>query len=341
MSWKFQPAVEAFEEVRKNWDALNRAQHNHILLDSRFVSLLLRHFGSRNILVGISDDSRKPGMVLVERKAVGIWETFQPSQAPIGLLLLGFKDEQGESLLDVGRCLPGLCLQFAALQQDPEFSLLPIVAPNSSFEVLDYVQTGRLRLSGSFEEYWGGRSKDLRDNVARRLRRSQKENRKLELVVHREASSMEACLREYGRMESAGWKAREGTAITQDNAQGRFYREVLESFAELGEAHVFELRLDGKVIGSELYIGRKDMLIGLKTTYDESLRSMSPGFLMKHAIIREIFDEGVFQKIEFYGRVMEWHNKWITESRTMFHVNAFRNRLSAQLRKLLKRVLSM
>lgn len=39
-----------------------------------------------------------------------------------------------------------------------------------------------------------------------------------------------AALADYGALESAGWKAGTGTAIHPDNAQGRFYRRMLEAF---------------------------------------------------------------------------------------------------------------
>jgi hypothetical protein len=78
------------------------------------------------------------------------------------------------------------------------------------------------------------------------------------------------------------------------------------------------------------------MLVGLKTTFDESHREISPGFLMKQAIIRQVFEERKAQAIEFYGRIMDWHVKWITESRTMFHLNFFRNALVRAARGIIK-----
>jgi hypothetical protein len=49
MSWTLHPAGEAFERHRPAWDALNRANGNHILLDGGFVSILLRHFGHPDV----------------------------------------------------------------------------------------------------------------------------------------------------------------------------------------------------------------------------------------------------------------------------------------------------
>jgi len=78
-NWSFHPALDAFDQFRDRWDALNRAQDNHILLDSAFVAILLRHFGSRDVVLAINEDVGNPALALIERKAPGIWETFQPS----------------------------------------------------------------------------------------------------------------------------------------------------------------------------------------------------------------------------------------------------------------------
>src|ERR1700758_3292314 len=108
MPWKFKSARDTFEEARKDWDALNRSRGNHLLLDSKFVAPLLRHFEQEGVVLGIHDGNGNPGMTLLERKRLGIWETFQPSQAPMGLLVFGYLDETGEGLLDLARALPGV-----------------------------------------------------------------------------------------------------------------------------------------------------------------------------------------------------------------------------------------
>jgi hypothetical protein len=336
MNWIFQPAQKLFEEVKHDWDRLNRSSHNHILIDSDFVEPLLHHFGHPGILLGISQDSQRPGMVLVEKKHPGCWQTYQPSQAPLGLVVLGGRKCAAEEVLEMMRGLPGFALQLSVLHQDPDYSSFLGDSMAQNQEVLEYLQTGRLRITGCFEDYWKTRSSDLRQNLARRLRRLEQKGEKLELVIHRSPDGIAELIKTYARMESQGWKGEEGTAITEVGAQGRFYHDVMERFCARGEGIVFQMLLNGHVIGSELYLSRDGMLVGLKTTFDESHREISPGFLMKQAIIRQVFEERKAQAIEFYGRIMDWHVKWITESRTMFHLNFFRNALVRAARGIIK-----
>ena len=340
MNWEFVPAQEHFEAARAKWDNLNRLQGDHILLDSEFTSALLRHFGSNAVRLGILQNSTQPAMVLVVPTRWGFWETFQPSQAPMGLAVFGYRDEHGDCLLELLRSLPGYPLQLAVLQQDPDFSAFPMNQGLSHLEFIEYIQTGSLKLDGGFEEYWDSRSEDLKRNNARRRRKLAEQSKRLEFAAHTDRDSVAACVREYGRLESQGWKGQQGTAVTEDNSQGRFYREVMEYFCPRGEGVIFELLLEGIPIASEFWIGRNGMYVNLKTAYDESHKQLSPGFLMKESLIRWAYSEKNWRRLEFYGRTMDWHQKWIDRTRTLYHVNCYRSRWVLQARKTANRLRS-
>jgi len=319
------PAIEQFQTHREQWNQINRCSGNHILLDADFVAALLRHFAGKEIRLGVSVDPKRPGMALLAPSRWGCWETFQPSQAPLGLIVLGYKDETEEGLRDLMRSLPGYPLQLDILHQDPDFSAIPIVPPQRKLQVMNYIQTGSLALEGTFDAYWSSRSDDIKKNNARRRRKLADQGKKLEFLVHSDPSSVAACIRSYGELESQGWKARGGTAVAEGNVQGRFYREVMEMFCGRGEGTIFELVLDGKAIASELWIGNASMRVNLKTTFDETLKQIAPGFLMKEEIIRWAYSQSDWRLLEFYGRLMEWHTKWIGRSRTLYHVTYYPN----------------
>jgi hypothetical protein len=52
---------------------------------------------------------------------------------------------------------------------------------------------------------------------------------------------------------------------------------------------------------------------------------------MREEACRGLFGEGRFARIEFYGRVMEWHTRWTDQVRTLYHLNHYRWPLLAQL----------
>ncbi|MCM8638727.1 GNAT family N-acetyltransferase, partial [Accumulibacter sp.] len=143
---------------------------------------------------------------------------------------------------------------------------------------------------------------------------------------------MATVIERYGALESTGWwEADRGTAIHPDNAQGKFYRRLLECAATRGEAVVFEYLFDDRVVASNLCLRRDEVLVILKTTYDESIQSYSPAFLLSQDTIELLCHEGRVQRIEYYGRMMEWHSRWTETSRVLYHLTIYRWPLLLQL----------
>ena len=340
MTWTLHPAAEAFDRHREAWDALNRASGNHVLLDAGFVAMLIRHFGHAGVKLAVSRDPARPGLMLIERGRGGFWSTFQPSQAPLGLALLGSRQDVCGQMQGLIRALPGYALGLAVLQQDPEFTcfgeLRAGVAGDPRAEVVDYIRTGRLTVSGSFEDYWAARDRRWARDLARQRRRVAERGARLELQVSRDPAEVPDGVREYGGLEQAGWKGAEGTAIAPDNAQGAFYREALEYFCGRNEGVIYRLHLDGRTVAANLSVERDAMLIVLKITYDEAIPSLSPGHLLEEDMLRAVFREGRIKVEEYYGPFKTWQARWTDEVRTVYHVNFYRSAGIARARRMVK-----
>ncbi len=336
MGWVFRNAHEVFDQYREMWDEINRAQWNHILLDSLFVGPLIRFFASQDTLFGISNDRKNPGMVLVDQNKWGFWQTFQPSQEPLGLILLGNRDDPGGQVFGLFQSLPRYALGFSVTQQDPDCTAFRNVDQYRRVEVVEYIKTVRLTVRGTFEEYWKKRGRNLLHNLSRQRRRLAEQRVSLELVANRDPGRVAECIREYGRLEETGWKASQGTAVTADNTQGMFYREILENFCRQGEGVIYQLLMNGKVVASDLCLQRNQMMVILKTAYDESIEGISLGLLLHQEVFRTVFSEGRVKVVEFYGRVRDWHTKWTDEIRTMYHLNFYRYGWIRVARRLVK-----
>ena len=321
--WAIRP-VAAFESQRDLWDRVNRINGDHPLLDSTFVECLLRHFGSPATRLAVSLDQEHPGIALVERTKLGVWQTFQPSQAPLGLLALA-QSPAHQQAFGLLKSLPGFPLTLSVLQQDPDFTAFPDTVAVPLVERLPYIQTARLTIGGSFDAYWQSRGRNLVHNLSRQRRRLSERGSTLELVGDRDASAVPEGVRSYGLLESKGWKAAEGTAVTAENQQGRFYIDLLERFSRRGEGVIYRLLLDGRTVAVDLCLERNDTLIVLKTTYEEEISGLSLGLLLHREIFRTAFDERRLKVIEFYGPVRDWHTKWTGEIRTMYHLTFHRS----------------
>ena len=75
----------------------------------------------------------------------------------------------------------------------------------------------------------------------------------------------------------------------------------------------------------------------LKTTYDETIKTISPAFLMREESFRGLFEEQQLRHIEFFGKLMEWHTRWTDDVRTLFHINYFHSLAALRLKTMLAR----
>lgn len=336
MSWMFQPARDGFDKYREKWDEINKRCGNHILLDSAFVSSLIRYFASDQTLLGISNDPTYPGMSIVERSRPGFWQTFQPSQGPLGLIVLSNSNGVQNQIATLMGDLPGYCVGFSVTQQDPDFTVFANLSDSLRAESCDYAATSRIVLSGTFGEFWKRTGRYFVDDLRRQARRLDEQGMEMDFVTERDPGRVADCIRDYGKLEASGWKGREGTAVTADGPQGLFYKEILENFCRRGQGVIYRLAFNGKVVASDLCLERDGMTVVLKIAYDENLQGISPGKFIHREILKLLFEGEKTRTLEWYGRVHEWQKKLGSSARTMFHVNFYRNAWVPVARGLIK-----
>lgn len=321
--WTILPVTE-FAGHAAQWQALNDQGARSPLLSLDFVEPLLSEFlvGGEKLAIG-NDEGVVVAMAVMTPTRAGAWETFQPSQAPLGMWVNRSGVAIDAALDTLVRALPGFPLMVGITQADPW--LAPRPAHSSTLATIDYIETARIRLDGSFDAFWAARGKNLRANLKKMRPRMLKEGITARLETLRQPQQMTEALATYGRLESAGWKASGGTAIAADNAQGRFYAAMLERFCRRDAACVQRYWFNDQVVAVDLCIEGENCVIILKTTYDETVPGyFSPTFLMREETVKQLFDEQRFSTLEFYGKAMEWHRKWSDDIRTMYHINNYR-----------------
>ncbi len=321
MDWKLVPATR-LKEMSVHWDALQQRVQPHAFLRSDFLLCLLDQFGrGKELLAYREDASGWVAAVLVQPQGRGRWHSFQPSQLPLGPVLL--RDEGIEAALQsLLRALPGMALVLGLTQLDSMTFTGSFDAPRLRQQ--HYIDTAWVEVDRSFEAYWEARGKNLRQNTRKQLRKVEATGVTPRLEVIETPDLVATAIEQYGMLESSGWKAEVGTAISVDGAQGHFYLQALERAAAIGQARIYRYWFGDEVVAMDLCLHQGDSLVILKTAYQQAHQAVSPSTLMRAEEFRALFDEARFKRIEFFGRVMEWHTRWTDKSRQLFHLTAYR-----------------
>jgi hypothetical protein len=293
------------------------------LLTGDFLLAALHAFGTgREKLACLGSPNAPDAMCILWERRGGVWETFQPSQAPIGFWLMRPELDLEAALDRLLKALPGFPLMVGLTQQDPE--LMPRPADSARVQTLDYIDTARIEVNGDFESYWEGRGKNLRQNMRKARNKLEKAGLDMKLACITDPAAVREAIASYGQLESASWKAKEGTAVHLDNEQGRFYGELLETHCQSGTGRIYQLMFGDRIAAMDLCVQHGNVIVILKTTYDEGAADYSPAMLMHQELFKSLFDAGEFGRIEFYGKVMDWHRRFTEDIRRMYHVNHYR-----------------
>lgn len=315
--------VEPFNAAE--WDSLNDAAGSHPHLHSINVLLLLKHFGTGKERIWVCRRGRNAvAMTVLTGRLIA--HNFHPDNQTVALWIQQDDVDFGDLLVTLSKRF----LMLSITHLDPDMLRRP-----AGHETVDYIETARTVVAGTFDDYWSKRPKSLRDNIKKYGNRLQKENIEARFVCITDAAAMGEAVNAFGRLESVGWKAKQGTAISPDNAQGAYYRELLNAYAAHGWASIWECYYGDKLVASNLFIQREGTVVSLKITYDEAQSRTSPSLQQRHQTFRQMWTD--VDAVEYYGKEPGWHG-WETERRKMYHVNAFSLDLVRSARDLVRRI---
>lgn len=322
MKWSFYPVGE-FVSHAEAWDALNDAEVHSPLLGSNFVLASLQAFGTGKERLAVLGDPLQPEAMAILVPANGFgWDTFQPSQAPIGFWLMRAGQVFDAVLMRLLHDLPGLPLVLGVTQQDPLLCARP--ADSGHLLSFDYINTMHIELNTDYDSYWQARGKNLRQNMRTVRNRLDKKGLIYQLHCITAANQVSFAVEHFSRMESAGWKGEQGTAVQFDSVQGQFYVDLLQRFCEQGAGCIYYLTFNDCIVAMDLCIRQNGTVIVLKTTYDERYSEYSPAMMLHQKLLRQLLSSADFQRIEFYGKARDWQQRLTEHSRAMYHVNVYR-----------------
>ena len=147
------------------------------------------------------------------------------------------------------------------------------------------------------------------------LRRARRNAKKIGPVTSEILSptreELPSLLDEVYRIEAAGWKGRNKTAILHDRPQGEFYRRYALRASDRGMLRLCFLRIAGEAAAVQLAVVTGGRFWLFKIGYSEKFARYSPGVLLMLETIRYAVQAGL-KSYEFLGAAEPWIRNWTT-----------------------------
>lgn len=179
-----------------------------------------------------------------------------------------------------------------------------------------------MEVTGNWERFCCSLPSRLRNTLRRCWKKAEGKGR-LRLDVIRDCDNVDIILEEFIDLEFRGWKGAQGTAIKCQEEVANFYRRLAKWANEEKHLLMFELRLDEVLIAAQLCLHSGGTIFLLKTAFDESFRTLSPGTLLQHEILKYLFGDPEMKIYNFLGACDSWKMEWtntcsVTSSMIMY-----------------------
>lgn len=148
-----------------------------------------------------------------------------------------------------------------------------------------------VKLTGSWEAYYGGLSSRFRAKVRRAELKLDQEG-PVRLEEHLGGPELESRLEEFYGVEASGWKGREGTAILNDAHARRFYTRLAHEGARRGWLRLYILRVGPQCVAADYCLAYQRTVYMLRVGYDERWSHYSPGQVMRKRVLEHLFSSG-------------------------------------------------
>lgn len=279
---------DAFAGLSEEWARLAAGAGGVPVLDVDFVAACLEHLASDEVnLAVIEQGSAVVAMSFLVTSRLGTLETWAPGQAPLGLFVVERPEYLPAVLEAIFKHYPTRAM-LSVLQQDSRYT-----EPNSFGTLADevaYIDTPWIECATGFDEYWESLGSNIKRNMRKDGNKLEARNITPRMSVVERPEDIAAAVAAYGELEMSGWKGAENSAVSADNAQGRFYTGLLERFSARGRGFAYQLFYGDRLVASDLAIAGADCVVILKTAYLDEERATSPAQMLRRSYFPLLFE---------------------------------------------------
>lgn len=167
-------------------------------------------------------------------------------------------------------------------------------------------------LPQTVDAFEGSLSSAARSMLRRKLRQAQKKGEVSFTSEILDESNWDTFFQDLVRVESSGWKRRNGTSLTDLGDQRRFFEFYGALIGPSRTLRGYRMLIDGRTVSVRLAVVAGGKLHELKIGYDEMYAACSPGMLLTHETLKAAIHEGLTAH-QFLGVAEDWQKHWPLE----------------------------
>ena len=137
-------------------------------------------------------------------------------------------------------------------------------------------------------------------------------------------------LEEFFRLEGAGWKGENGSAINSRPDTRSFYHQIARDASQRGYFCLHSLEANGKMVAGAFSMTTPAGFYPMKIAYDENLRRGGPGHVLFNAIVAECNEKHIPQ-LFFGGTDEHYKSLWTQEAVPLYSAFVFSSDIRARL----------
>jgi CelD/BcsL family acetyltransferase involved in cellulose biosynthesis len=183
-----------------------------------------------------------------------------------------------------------------------------------------------------WEAYAAGLSSDFQRNLRRRARQLEELGTfRLRSWAELGMADVASALRRACEVEDQGWKGAEGTSILRTPGMFDFFLRQAECLRRWDQWALHFLELNDRPIAFELgYLG-KGTYFAHKVSYAPEHRKLAPGHVLRWHLLPRLFAPDLFRRMDFFGRLTEAAERWLTGRYTVSRLVACPRRLTSRV----------
>lgn len=198
------------------------------------------------------------------------------------------------------------------------------------FGIKENIQSPYIRTVMGWEDFWGSKSPRFRKAMRNKINRAMKhENLTIERIAVTSAGA--PAIEDMLRISANSWKHEIGNDLLTREDNWKFYKEICDVIGPMGLIYIWLLRLDGIPVAFEFHVQYNNVVYPIRADYDKYHKYISPGSILEHVILKELFSANDVLEYNTCGHTYEYLMNWTNITRKHVNFEAFKRSIKMMM----------